>query len=496
MRDIARGCTMAGLAALAVLATGCTLATTPIEAPGPPSDLPPPSSERPRPEPVPPGAALPTGAAPMSGIADRGSVAEARRLGSALRTVRAGETHPLPAALPDEVRALWVVRTSLQHPDAVRDVVARAAAGGFNTLLVQVRGRGDAWYRSSIEPRAMQLDRMPGDFDPLALLLELARPRGLQVHAWVNVHLVASHELLPTDPRHVVHAHRDWLALPLELARQLQGVDPRDPNYLDALVRWTRANAEQVEGIYTSPGNPAVRAHVTRVVEELARGYDLDGIHLDYVRHPSARFDYSPGALDAFEAWLRARPVVGPARVASARAGLGGGVGGGEGGPDALPAAFPVEWTAFRRYQVGLLVEDVAAVLGRVDPGLLLSAAVFPDLVAAREERLQGWDEWLRSGVVDVVVPMIYTARDDTFARQLEGAIAVGGPRRVWAGLGIYRDTFSGAVSKGRIARSAEAGGLALFSYDWAVGPEGSMAADAGPGGYLVRWSREGWGVR
>jgi uncharacterized lipoprotein YddW (UPF0748 family) len=483
MRGIGTGCLWTILAALAA---GCSLATTPIEPPAPPSDLPPPSSERPRAAPVEPANPAPE---PTLVTTDRAASLEARRLGSALRTARAGETHPLPVTLPDEVRALWVVRTSLEHPDAILDVVARAQAGGFNTLLVQVRGRGDAWYRSSIEPRAMQLERMPGDFDPLGLLIELARPRGLQVHAWVNVHLVASHELLPTDPRHLVHTRRDWLALPLELAERLQGMDPWSPGYLDALVRWTRANAEQVEGLYSSPSHPGVRAHVARVVEEIARGYDLDGIHLDYVRHPSPRFDYSPGALEAFEGWLRAQPGVNPARVAAARSG-------GAGGPGALPAAFPLEWTAFRRHQVGLLVQEVAAVLGEVNPALLLSAAVFPDLAAAREERLQGWDDWLRSGHVDVVVPMIYTARDDTFAHQLEGAIAVGGPRRVWAGLGIYRDTFPGAVAKGRLARSAEAGGLALFSYDWAVGPEGSAAAGAGPGGYLVRWSREGWGVR
>ena len=57
-----------------------------------------------------------------------------------------------PAAA--EVRAVWVVRHSLSSPAAVREVVAQAAAGGFNTLLVQVRGRGDALYGTSQIGRA------------------------------------------------------------------------------------------------------------------------------------------------------------------------------------------------------------------------------------------------------------------------------------------------------------------------------------------------------
>ena len=48
-------------------------------------------------------------------------------------------------------------------------------------------------------PRSPLLARQPADFDPLARLLERARPRGLEVHAWVNV-LLTSHFALPLPP--------------------------------------------------------------------------------------------------------------------------------------------------------------------------------------------------------------------------------------------------------------------------------------------------------
>ncbi|MGW8265276.1 MAG: hypothetical protein ACWGSQ_02845 [Longimicrobiales bacterium] len=47
-----------------------------------------------------------------------------------------------------------MVRTTLTHPDSIRVMVERADRAGFNTLIVQVRGRGDAYYRSRWEPQA------------------------------------------------------------------------------------------------------------------------------------------------------------------------------------------------------------------------------------------------------------------------------------------------------------------------------------------------------
>ena len=87
----------------------------------------------------------------------------------------AGVSLPLPAN-----RGLWVVRTTLVHPDSVRAMVRRAADAGFNTLLVQVRGRADSYFSGGIEPRAEALRQRSG-FDPLALTLEEAHRRGLEV---------------------------------------------------------------------------------------------------------------------------------------------------------------------------------------------------------------------------------------------------------------------------------------------------------------------------
>lgn len=68
--------------------------------------------------------------------------------------VESGLDPPTPALRPvrdfDEVRALWVVRYTMTSEVSVRALVARADQASINTLIVQVRGRADAFYRSSL----------------------------------------------------------------------------------------------------------------------------------------------------------------------------------------------------------------------------------------------------------------------------------------------------------------------------------------------------------
>src|SRR4029450_5189161 len=117
---------------------------------------------------------------------------------------------------PSEIRALWVLRTSLATPASIAALVKSAHAHGFNTLLVQVRGRGDAYFSGSIEPRAADLQRQAASFDPLETVIAAARTSGLSVHAWVNVNLVSSAVDLPVARTHIVHRHPEWLMVPRE----------------------------------------------------------------------------------------------------------------------------------------------------------------------------------------------------------------------------------------------------------------------------------------
>lgn len=402
----------------------------------------------------------------MSGLLQSGEVVRivwlAALVGMALVTVTPAGSEPADEAVAwasrfDEVRALWVIRTALDSPEEVREMVAEAAGSGFNTLLVQVRGRGDAFYASSLEPRA---ERLPDDpsFDPLQLVIDEAHARGMDVHAWVNTYLVWGLQDLPRSRLHLVNANPEWLAVPRSLGRDLYTRNPREPGYLRLLTKHARANAQIVTGLWSSPSHPAVQARVQAVWLELATNYDLQGIHFDYVRLPSGDFDYSRGTLDRFRDWVR--PHLTSQRYADLVAASGS-------NPFAMADALGDLWDQFRRDQVSMLVRRIYRSVKEVRPDLIVSAALVPDPKGARVKRYQDWWGWLADGVLDVAVPMAYTTDREQFDAWVEEArISVGARERVWVGVGAYKNPVNETLRQIEDARERGVGGVVVFAYD------------------------------
>jgi len=363
-------------------------------------------------------------------------------------------------ATPEQTRALWVTRTTLTSPEAIRQMVAAAESGGFNTLLVQVRGRGDAYYAGTIEPRAAELAAKPG-FDPLAVAIDEAHAKGLKVHAWVAVNLVSSSVSLPASRDHVIYRAPEWLMVPRELAAEMKKIDQRSPAYVGRLARWTRAHPSLVEGLYTSPLHPAAQDHTAAVMGEIAARYAVDGVHLDYVRFPNDDFDYSPSAMDQFKAAIGPDLNQRERRDAAAREVL---------DPAAYPNLFPERWSDFRRSRLTALVIKIRSAVKTARPETVFSAAVVPDAQQAFDTRLQDWRGWIDQSLLDVICPMAYTAEADTFTRQIAAARAYAGSRPVWAGIGAYQ--LSPAQTLSHIAAARKLGaGIILFSYESLAAP-------------------------
>lgn len=306
------------------------------------------------------------------------------------------------------MRGLWVVRTGLTSPEAIDSIVEEASRAGFNALFAQVRGRGDAFYASRLVPRSVLLEGQPASFDPLAHLIRRARARGLAVHAWVNVLLTAGFGV-PVPAGHVLGQHPDWVMVP----RGARGPD--------------------VEGHYLSPAHPGVAAHLEAVVAELLRGYAVDGLHLDFIRYPSADYDYSPAALASF-----------------ARGGN----------------ADPTAWDAHRRATLDSLVERLSRTARATQPRVLVSAAVVPDLAQALNHKWQDWPGWAARGWVDALCPMAYTPDTRLFRAQVDEARGQAPGVSIWAGVGAWRLDTPSVVEKIQAARSGGAAGVLLFSHE------------------------------
>src|SRR5215216_6531797 len=88
-----------------------------------------------------------------------------------------------------ETRAIWVVRHALTTPGRVVQIATEMNA---NTVLAQVRGRGDAFYKSDLAPLGESMGGSPQGFDPLDRMIQRAHAAGLEAHAWINVYLVWS----------------------------------------------------------------------------------------------------------------------------------------------------------------------------------------------------------------------------------------------------------------------------------------------------------------
>jgi uncharacterized lipoprotein YddW (UPF0748 family) len=363
-----------------------------------------------------------------------------------------------------EIRALWVTRAALTSPASIASLVATAHTEGFNTLLVQVRGRGDAYYASDLEPRAVDLARQPLDFDPLATVLTAAHASGIRVHAWVSLNLVSSAAELPASPEHLVYRHPAWIMVPRPIAQEVARLDPGNPGYVGKIARWTRAEDDTIEGLYASPILPDAAAYTERIVGDLARRYELDGIHLDYARFPSQQFDYSRFAIAEFRAEMRPRLADGVRRTLDEAE---------QTDLFAYPDRFPSDWREFRRARLTALVARIRLAVRAVRPGALVTSAVFPDPQEAFDQRLQDWRGWLGGGLVDAVAPMAYAQDSSRFVEQIAAARdAAGNARAIWAGIGSYRLTPAQTIENILAARRLGAGGFVLFSYDSLTGPK------------------------
>jgi uncharacterized lipoprotein YddW (UPF0748 family) len=140
----------------------------------------------------------------------------------------------------------------------LRNLLDRAVALHLNAILLQVRPASDALYASAKEPWSQFLSGKAGvspGYDPLRFAIEEAHQRGIELHAWINPFRAAIHadDRLPAN--HVAKKHPEWVR---RFGHQL----------------------------WIDPGEPKARQYVIDVITDIARRYDVDGIHLDDYFYP------------------------------------------------------------------------------------------------------------------------------------------------------------------------------------------------------------------
>jgi len=324
--------------------------------------------------------------------------------------------------MTEPIRGMWVARFHYRYADDVRTIIRSCAELGCNTVYWQVRGAGTVLYPSRIEPWAPEFDYADPGFDPLALAVEEAHKHGLRLEAWVNVMPGWRGTKPPPMPEQLWNARPGWFLHDAAGRRQPLG------DFYEIL----------------NPCLPEVRRYLVTLMAEIVHNYDVDGLHLDYIRYA---WDTLPNASKLYPRDARTLRLY---RNETGKS------------PDDDPRG----WDRWRANQLTRLVADIRAMINRQRPGASLTAAVVrrPDL--AYDRFLQNGIAWHRTGLVDALLPMAYTDNLSQFREDIAAYRALVPGGRIVPGIGVYKlDSATDFRQQMELCRGW-GGGFALFSYE------------------------------
>lgn len=170
-----------------------------------------------------------------------------------------------------EVRAVWLTtiggidwphsyaqseRSAEKQKEELRCILDRLQKANINTVLLQTRIRATTIYPSQYEPWDGCLSGFPGKspgYDALQFAIDECHKRGMEVHAWVVT--------IPVGK---------WNSYG---CRQLRKRFPRLIKRID-------------QDGYMDPEAPQTGSYLADMCREIVQRYDVDGIHLDYIRYP------------------------------------------------------------------------------------------------------------------------------------------------------------------------------------------------------------------
>lgn len=376
--------------------------------------------------------------------------ASQRRVALAVALAMAATTVPSAAqpvqdapSLRREFRGAWVASvanidwpskpglTAWQQQAELIAILDRAVELRLNAVLLQVRPAADALYASTLEPWSAYLTGVEGRppqpyYDPLTFAVREAHARGLELHAWFNPYRAKHPSATGTHARsHVARRHPEWVR--------------------------TYGKYEWMD-----PGVPAVLDHSVKVVLDVVKRYDVDGIHVDDYFYPY------PELRDSVEV-----PFPDSVSYATYRA---------QGGKLGLS-----DW---RRWNVDRYVELIYRGTKRLKPWVKVGISPFGIWRPGYPESVKGFDayeklagdsrKWLHEGWIDYFTPQLYwpiAQPNQSYPVLLDWWIGenIKG-RHMWPGHNASRAAQGGTWSPSelndqiRITRKSKATGDILFS--------------------------------
>lgn len=165
-----------------------------------------------------------------------------------------------------EVRAVWIAtiggidwpqkHTTAAQQRELSTTLDLLKQAGVNTVLIQTRVRASMIYPSDIEPFDQCITGRFGQkpsYDPLQFAVDECHRRGMECHAWI-------------------------VTIPIGKTTETR------------FKEFKRKNPQLTKTIgqegFMDPENPKTGDYLANICAEVTRRYDIDGIHLDYIRYP------------------------------------------------------------------------------------------------------------------------------------------------------------------------------------------------------------------
>ncbi|WP_234300945.1 glycoside hydrolase family 10 protein [Sphaerospermopsis aphanizomenoides] len=334
-----------------------------------------------------------------------------------------------------EIRAVWLDRGTIVkagNEAGLAPIFDRLALAGINTVFFETVNASYTIYPSQVAPQQNPLIQ---DWDPLAVAVKLAHERGMELHAWVWTFAAGNRR------------HNEIIGVSPDYPGPVLAANPNWANYDQ---RGQMIPAGQTKP-FLDPANPQVREYLLKLYAEIVTRYQVDGLHLDYIRYPfqdpfSGRtYGYGKAAREKFQQ----QTGVDPLKISPNQRDLW------------------QKWTAFRTEQVDSFVGEVAQMLRQKRSYLVLSVAVFPLAEYERVQKIQQhWEVWARRGDIDLVVPMTYALDTPRFQRLAEPWIHSTklGSTLLVPGIRLLSLPSVGAFDQLQLLRDLPVSGYALFA--------------------------------
>jgi len=319
--------------------------------------------------------------------------------------------------VPGEHRAFWCHSAFGVAGMSWDEAARRLADNGFTAILPNMLWGGVAFYRSDVLPAYKDLESKG---DQIELCLAACKKYGVQCHVWK------------------VNYNMGW------------ATDKAFVERMGALGRVQVSYDGSVNERWLCPSHPDNQKLEIESMLEVARKYDVDGLHFDYIRYPGRDGCFCEGCRQRFGDAIAKKVEHWPSDVRE-------------------DAELAEKWREFRRRQITSVVAAVAARARQIRPGIQISAAVFRNWPVDRDTIGQDWKLWCDEGYLDFVCPMDYFSSSATFERTVERQLAWAGAVPCYPGIGlsVWKDPADVAklIEQINITRRFKTGGFTIFNY-------------------------------